>query len=404
MNQEDLKKAGELIDQSSSFGILLPETPDFDTLAAAEALASVLWSNPKVTGLLSPATLPADIDKTVFTKLTSPTPLLKEFIISVDTSQAPISQLRYEKPNNDTVSRVDIILTPKLVPLGKEQVSFREGTIRCDCLIAIGIPDIERLSNIRDFPPDFFTENKLINIDTGDANTRYGEANVVDTDRASRCELVWQLLACLPVGTAAKPSSPTLTADISTLLLAGILSATHGLGAPTLSADTCSAVAELLRCGGRHADAQQLVHMRTKTQPLNLLQLFARASVRSKHDEGKDILWSFLTLEDFAKTNRTADDVAAAFEYIYTTLPKSTATALLWQDPSRFDRDESGHGADPQSRAPIRVVLAGNQHMLDATIRRENTERLGPGILLRASFRSFRDAEEYVCSLIRPAL
>lgn len=397
MNQDDVKKAMELIEQSSSFGILLPETPDFDTLAAAEVLISTLMSDQKTVGLLSPAALPADTDKTVFPKLTSPTPLLKEFIISVDTSHAPILQLRYEKPEN----RIDIILTPKSTPLSANAVSFREGTIRCDLLIAIGVPDIEHLSNIADFPPDFFTENKLVNIDIGDANTRYGEANCVDTSRASRSELVWQLLS-------ARPSSP-LSADTHTLLLAGIFSATTELTAPAASADTFAAVAELMRLGARHTDAQKLISGQTRILPLNLLQLCARASVRSKHDEAGSILWSFLTIEDFAKTNRSTQDVPTVLGYIRTALPKTSVTALLWQDPVRFDPDESGHAGQPQSGAPIRVLLAGDQQILDAIANKEAHEQFGNGlpgrgILLAASFPSFRDAEEYAHSLIRTAL
>ncbi len=394
MNQEDIKKAVELIDQSSSFGILLPETPDFDTLAAAEALVSVLWSDPKVTGLLSPAALPADTDQTLFPRITSPTPLLKEFIISVDTSHAPVSQLRYEKPTDDGLNRIDIILTPKLSALSKEQVLFREGAIRCDLLIAIGIPNVEHLSNIADFPPDFFTENKLVNIDIGDANTRYGEANVVDTGRASRSELVWQVLARLaeaPAEQASRPLSP-LPANISTLLLAGILSATRGLTDPAATADTFAAVTELMRLGAGNADAHKMVSAQNRQLPLNLLQLCARASVRSKHDEQDGILWSFLTLEDFTKTNRTADDVPTVLEYIRTTLPKNSVTVLLWQDPSPF---KDPHGRDPQSHAPIRVLLAGDQQMLDAIANKDD---------LLASFPSFRDAEEHVHSLIRTAL
>lgn len=436
MNQEDIKKAMDLIDQSSSFGILLPETPDFDTLAAAEALISMIASLPvgavgdqkaqKMAGLLSPAALPTDTDQTVFPKLTSPTPLLKEFIISIDTSHAPVSQLRYEKPDN--LNRIDIILTPKLSSLGKEQVSFREGAIRCDCLIAIGIPNVKHLSNIADFPPDFFTETRLINIDTSNTNAAaYGEANVVDTSRASRSELVWQMLARftetrLPDGQApteqASQALSPLPAHASTLLLAGILSATAGLMAPAATADAFAAVADLMRLGAKHADAQKMASHagrqaggQSQQLPLNLLQLCARASVRSKQDERDSILWSFLTLEDFAKTNRTADDVPTVLKYIRTTLPKNSMTVLLWQDPSdyiradasRFDRDESGHGGDPQSNAPIRVLLTGDRQTLDAIANKEQTGEIQQGIRLTASFPSFRDAEEHVRSLIRTA-
>ncbi|MBI4224852.1 MAG: hypothetical protein HY617_00830 [Candidatus Sungbacteria bacterium] len=411
MNQEDLKKATELIDQSSSFGILLPEQPDFDTLAAAEALISSIATSQKVAGLLSPAVLPAHTDKIVFPKLAAPTPLLKEFIISVDTSHAPISQLRYEKA--DDLNRIDIILTPKLLPLDAAQVSFREGTIKCDCLIAIGVPNIEHLSNMADFPPDFFTENKLINIDIGDANMRYGEANIVDASRASRSELVWQMFSN-PSDPANRPS-----ADIGTLLLAGILSATQKLTAPHTTADTFAAVSELIRIGARHADAQKLAGLpaspelqrgepvdrayqqgdkQNQSTPLGLAQLCARASVRSKYDEENDILWSFLTSEDFTKTNRTPDDIPTVLDSIRLTLPQSRITALLWQEPGNA---QENHSADL-----IRILLVGDRRILDAIGSKEETTLYGQhgGILLTASFPSFREAEDHVHALIRTAL
>lgn len=394
MNQEDRKKALELIDQSSSFGILLPERPDFDTAAAAEALSSALAGDQKILGLLSPPTLHPDThpdhsvgraDKATFPILTGPTPLLKEFVISVDTSRTPISQLRYEKPEN----RIDIILTPKVAPLMDNAISFHEGAIRCDALIAIGVPDVERLVNITDFPPDFFTENKLINIDIGETNAHYGEANCVDPNRASRSELVWQLLA------ARSPQAP-LPANIRTLLLAGILSATRDLTGPTTTADTFSAVAELIRSGASHTDAQRIAGGHNPAHPLNLVQLAARASVRSKYDEQDGILWSFLTTEDFAKTGRTPDDVPAVLDSIRQTLPKSPATALLWQEARKENTDsESGS---------IRVILSGNQHMLDSVAQEEAGDQNDQGLILHASFSSFRDAEERVHALIRAAL
>ena len=381
MNQEDTTKALELIEQSSSFGLLLPEQPDFDILAAAEALGSVLMGDQKVVGLLSPAVLPADTDKTTFPRLTGPTPLLKEFIISVDTSHTPVAQLRYEKPEN----RIDIILTPKLAPLGQEAISFHEGTIRCNVLVAIGVSDVEHLSNMADFPPEFFTENKLINIDIGETNSRYGEANYVDPSQASRSELVYHLLASRP--------GFSLPPHMGTLLLAGILSATHELTSATTSADTFTAIAELIRLGGNHIEAQQLIRQRQQAQaqqPLMLLQLFARASVRSKHDEDQSILWSFLTTEDFTKTNRTPEDVPAVLEYVRVALPKSLVTVLIWQDPA--------------AAASIHVLLSGDQAILDAIASKEDAEQISHGIRLRATFTSFRDAEESVHLLIRTAL
>jgi nanoRNase/pAp phosphatase (c-di-AMP/oligoRNAs hydrolase) len=407
MNQEDITKALELIDQSSSFGILLPERPDFDTLAAAEALAQMLSGDQKVAGLLSPAALPGDTDKAAFPKLTGPAQLLKEFVISVDTSHTPVAQLRYEKPEN----RIDIILTPKLAPLGEDAISFHEGTIRCDCLVAVGVPDIERLANLADFAPDFFTENKIINIDTLEANTRYGEANCIDTGKVSRCELLAKLLAAqimpatgqtAPLASHNSAAAGLLSPDIATLLLAGILSATRELASPNTPAETFAAVAKLMCLGGSHIGAQKLLYRQNRATPLSLMQLFARAAVRSKYDDDTNTLWSFLTSEDFAKTGRTPDDISAVLEYVSTGLTKNRITVLLWQDPGQM----SGGQSQEHLRSPtaMRVLLSGDRAILDALANKEEHDQIDQGIRLQKTFQSFRDAEEYVHSLIRTAL
>ena len=130
----------------------------------------------------------------------------------------------------------------------------------------------------------------------------------------------------------------------------------------------------------------------TPMPTLHLLQLFARAAVRSRYDEDDGILWSFLTPEDFAKTNRTSADVASVLAHIRETLPKSPVTALLWQD-----------NLAPTS---IQILLSGDEHIIGMIASKEGTERLADAtaIRLNGAFPSFRDAEAHVRSLIREAL
>lgn len=374
MNAEDTTKAVELITKAGSIGLFLPERPDFDTLASAQVLAAVLAAQGKTTGLLTPATATDEEQKKIFSKILGAALPLKEFIISVNTRDTAISQLRYEKHED----RVDIILTPKSSPIQAHAISFREGAVQSDCLMMIGIPRIEHIANMKDFAPDFFTEHAVINIDNDAVNAQYGEANCCDSERPSRSELVWQILAAEPLWTPDAASA--------TLLLAGILSASSSFTDPRTSAETLQIAADLMRAGAMHEDARVLIQ---ESRPLNLLQLASRASVRSKFDGERGILWSFLTAEDFIKTSRTADDVPLVLASLERMLPKPATHILLWQ--------ESGE-------APVQAIISAAPPVREELQKQEYGEMMSPYLKLGRVFPSFRSAEEHIGALIQKVL
>jgi len=370
----DTQKAIDLIEKSEHIAFILPKEPTLDCLVSVEVIARLLDEREKQLGFLVPI-IPKNIPRSeLFKKTANPALLPKEFIVSLDTSVTPVSQLRYEKKED----RIEVIFSPKSLSLKADLVSFKEGRLLCDCAILFGITDIESLEETFAASPDFFTETPLINIDNEDANKCYGEANLVNTQKTSLAEIIYELVS--------KMSKEPMDKDSATLLLTGILNTTELFLGESTNADTLLTSSELMRLGADLIKAQELVK---SDKPLNILQLAGRASVRSKMDEKYNTLWSFLTAEDFEKTNTSPEDTPSVLHQIEKNFPPRDVKALLWQNPQE---------------KTVHALLAGRRDTLEAIRSHETGEFQSPYLLLQIPFTSFQDAETRISLLLEEVL
>ena len=368
----EISKTIDFIEKSEHVGLLLAPAPNIDILAAAEMLARALAKRKKAVGLFYEIALPPRGIPSIFGALRSAQKLPKEFVISLDTAQSPASELRYEKSDG----HIDVIFSPKGPGILQEHVSFREGRVQCDCIISLGIPDIESVSGDITDDPEIFTRTPIINIDSSPENKQFGEVNIVDARPHS--EIVYSLI------TAMEKIPPE--EHEAKLLLAGILAGTRHLTSPELKPETVLAVSELMRAGANYKEALALSK---EKRPLNIIQLTGRAHVRSKLDPDEKILWSFLTREDFEKTNSGIEDAGKVLAAISRECPWETVAVLLAQDPST---------------ERIFAFLTGDDRALSEIDASAGGEWKDSSLALPASFEHFAGAEEYVRSLLGRAL
>jgi hypothetical protein len=380
-NNMDIQKAIELLEKSEHLAILFSPEQTLDSLAASEVLTQILASHHKNVGFLTTPDKKEALTKQphLFKKIIEAKQLLREFVISIDTLSSPVSQLRYEKEEQ----KIDVILSPQDYPFKKEAVSFKEGKLQCDCAILLGVANPELLT-LNSAEPEFFTNTPLLNIDFSAENQKYGEVNLLDGKKSSLSEIVYALISIF---------NPTaLDADKATLFLTGIIEQTKNFTTPSTNADTLLAASELMRLGARHTEAQELCQ---NNLPLSLVQLLGRASTRSKidgraeSDEKTRVLWSFLTAEDYEKTQRTTTDIPTVLDNLQKTLPPSRVLILLSQQPE----DKT-----------ISATLAGDQEVLKKIHSRETAEFQSPHLLLANTFSTFQEAEEYLTPLLRELL
>ena len=90
----DSTKAIELIEKSEHIGVLIPKRADADCLASLEVLLRMLETRGKIVGFLESLEPGAPLASDFFPKIAATSVLPKEFIISLDTTTSPVSQLR----------------------------------------------------------------------------------------------------------------------------------------------------------------------------------------------------------------------------------------------------------------------------------------------------------------------
>ncbi len=371
----DIQKAVELLERSAHVAVILPPNPDFDTLAAAETLLRVLLAQKKKIGLMTVQPRDQTIVSLPILKTLRENPLLpREFIVSLDTSRSPVAEMRYEKSERG----IDVIFSPQSEELTKDAVSCKPGKMLCDAALVLGVQDIESLNGSLGVEPQFFSETPLINIDVSAANRKYAEVNLVEESYPAISQIVYHLASALVDG--------PLKEEEATLVLAGIFDKTEQFHSSNMQADTLLAASELVRLGARYNEATTLA---MEKAPLELFQLCGRAAVRSKLDEEKGILWSFLTAEDFTKTGRGLRDASSVVRHLERNFPPRRLVALLSQDP-----EKKGVG----------VTLAGDAELLRSIQGTEAGEFQSPHLKLTVRFSSFREGEEFITSLLTRVL
>lgn len=372
----DFASAISLIEKSSHIGILLPHSPDHDCIVSAEVIMQYLADRHKHIGLVIP--IEAEyVSHVSDAKTLAANPLLtREFIITLDTSQSPVSQLRYDNKEN----HIDIILSPKNLPLNKEHFSFHEGNVQCDCIISIGVPDIESIDTQHlHASPSFFSQTPIIAIDNSSHHKRYGKTNLVDSSFSSIAEIAYLFLTQFP--------DYLISSSHATLLLSGILHRTNGFRTSGSNPQTLLSGHQLIQNGADYETAYSL-SQRMHTPP-SLVPLIGRAMARSKIDIQKNIVWSIITKEDFLATNRSPADVSPLLAHLEKEFSVMRVRTLLWQDINDMR---------------VYVRLGGLPEILERVKQNTGGEFRSPYLQIPDNFASFIDAENAISSLLEQVL
>lgn len=366
----DFSPAIQLIDKAKHIGLVLPPHPRIDALASAEVIAKFLASRSIYVGIITELDRASLRSDTAFLTLTSLKPLTKEFIISLDTAAAPISQLRYEHADN----RVDIILSPSSYSMPQESTSFRQGNIQCDCVIALGIEDITRIDAAAcGVTLSFFSKIPVIAMDISQKHTAYGQINLVNPSLSSLAELTYHFLISFP--------HYALPAESATLLLSGILHHTQDFTL-LVNASTLLASHELMGLGADHKAAHNLSRA---SAPSSLVPLMGRALARSRMDDEKKIAWSCITQADFLTTGYPPQDMNDVLHRIRKEFPHTRACILLWQYP------------DSQE---IRASFAADEDLLEYVSKKTHGQYDETHIEFADTYNSFLHAENAITALL----
>ncbi|OGY80057.1 MAG: hypothetical protein A3B74_05410 [Candidatus Kerfeldbacteria bacterium RIFCSPHIGHO2_02_FULL_42_14] len=125
----------------------------------------------------------------------------------------------------------------------------------------------------------------LINIDHHATNTLFGDLNLVDVSASSTAEIVYALLMSFKV---------TLTSDIATNLLMGIMTDTGHFSNLATTSRSLHIAAKLLNLGAHYKAIYVYLHAKS----LQLLRLWGKILSRLQKNSEWNVVYTFLTHED----------------------------------------------------------------------------------------------------------
>lgn len=140
-------------------------------------------------------------------------------------------------------------------------------------------------AGIKELMPRLQDKPKIINIDHHVTNTFFGDINLVDVSASSTAEIVYDLLSNFEY---------TLTPDIATNLLMGIMTDTGHLSNLATTEKSLHISAKLLNSGANYRSISTYLH----TKSLQLLRLWGRILARLHQNHEFNIACTFITHED----------------------------------------------------------------------------------------------------------
>ena len=318
--EELIRQAQDLINRSESALIVLPESMDLDDGSSAALLAGRIAGQSKNFAVAMANRASSRWENLPLSSLSQASGILRDLIITVNTTDAAIGGLRYEKDE----SKLSIVLSPKDQPLNLASVKMKFGAGNADCIIVIGTPNLDGLGEFYHKNPRLFFETPIINIDNSPANENFGEINLVDTKERALVEISWQLARAIA-------PDKQLSTDEATLVLAGIMSSTNNFLSQKIGPGTLSLATEAITSG---ADRQAVLGALGPVKPPPISQLFGRAVLRSRYDKPGNQLITIITARDFSKTGTTPQDIPSILRLIALHLETPTVALLLYENPS----------------------------------------------------------------------
>lgn len=174
-----------------------------------------------------------------------------------------------------------------------------------DLIIVLDSSNLE-YAGVAAFLADTPLAYKFINIDHHQSNLNFGHINLVLTDASSTNEVLYRLF---------KDWRIDWDADIATCLACGMITDTGGFRNPATNYQTLLAAADLKSKG---ANLHKIINHALNNLNINNLRLWGRALERLKKVDKYNLIYTFLTEQDFAEcgTDESAVDGISNFLHI----------------------------------------------------------------------------------------
>ncbi len=306
------------IEKSKNILIAFSKNQDGDAIAAALALLTLLKQEGRSVSIAGQTVQENNLFSFLpnYTVIEKSLSNLRRFIVSVDISQAKISQIKYAVENN----RLDFIISPSEGWFKAEDVNTRAGEFRYDLIITIGVNELESLGAIYDQNIEFFYKTPIINIDNQPNNEDFGQINFVDLNAVALSEIVFYLL---------KNYRPELlSGDVATCLLTGIIQKTKNFKSTNLTPRTLLASSELIAYQARR---EEIITHLYRSRNIKTLRLWGKFLSHLHAENNESLIWSKLTAKHLREAEASLKDLDEVVDELIINIPRASLVVVFYE-------------------------------------------------------------------------
>lgn len=308
----------ELIDKSKNILLITHINPDGDAIGSLLAFYLALSKLDKKVTVVFPKPVPKLYTfLPAIENITQDFSGTKDFIISLDCSQADVEKLGYKYLKEER--KLNIVVSPKSGNFTPRDISFKYGPSKFDLIFVLDAPDLDRTGEIYNNNPDLFYETPIINIDHHPGNDYFGKVNWVDLTATSSCEILVALFESLGRG------KPLLDSEIATCLLTGIITDTASFQNSNTTPKSLTVAAQLVAAGAKQQEIVQHIY---KTKSLSTLKLWGLILSRIS-EEPERFVWSAVEAQDFTNIDASEEETGGVIDELLKTAPGIDFALLL---------------------------------------------------------------------------
>lgn len=267
---------------------------------------------------------------------------LRKFIISLDITNAKISQIKYKLEKNS----LNFIISPKEGFFTQADITSSTGGFKYDLIIALDTPDLESLGKIYDNDTEFFYKTSIINIDHHSDNEEFGQINFIELNAVSTSEILFSLFDSY--------SREMIDEDIATCLLMGIIYKTKSFKTPNITPHTLLTTSQLISMGARR---EEIVNKLYRSRGLNVLKLWGRVLARLAGALDNKLVWSTLSHIDFIKTEAGEEDLSEVIDELIVNIPAAKIIVIIYEKIPIYNGIEKNEMNEQKFNYPLTNLI-----------------------------------------------
>jgi nanoRNase/pAp phosphatase (c-di-AMP/oligoRNAs hydrolase) len=319
---EKQEQLNNMLEQSKNILIVFRKKFDADNVSAALAMFQFLQDDNKIVDIVcdefkKPNELGFLGDVEV---IKNDLDGLNKYVLKIDLKNKKINEFSYDVKNNF----LNINLLPKTGQIKEEDIELEKQKYKYDLIITIGTPDFESLGKVYEKNVNFFYSVPVINLDNVVYNDNYGQINLVDANKTSVAEIVYEIIK--------KSKGKKIDNKMATKILTGVLFMNKGFKNNGMSPEVLNVFAELLQAG---AEKQKIIDNIFRTKTLAKMRLWGRAMARLQVDVQKSLAWMSVPMVDFVKTGAGVEDIKGVLEEMVMESPQVKNALLIYETDNK---------------------------------------------------------------------